>query len=359
MRDAYPDGAILLSTTTSAGEYFARASLGSLVDGIIPFPFDLPWSVSRALSRLRPDLFILVETDFWPNLLAGLARRAVPCLLVNGRISAQSFSRYARLSWFFTPLFRSFRFLAMQTDQDAEAMVRLGVSQERLMVLGNLKYEAALPDRAGRRRLGRAELGIPAQAMVWVAGSTHPGEEEVVLAVFQRLRQRHPELFLVIAPRNIQRRGELLALAARHGIAAGCRSEGVSASSLLLLDTLGELAPVYGLCDVALVGGSLVAERGHNPLEAAAHGKPVLFGPSMEDFAEISHELLTAGGAWQVVDQEELGDRMEELLADGALRARMGEAASGLVRDRQGVAARHLDLIRGLLAAGGADAPTS
>ena len=360
LRDAYPDGAILLSTTTAAGECFARASLAHVVDSIVPFPFDLPWSVNRVVDRLRPELFILVETDFWPNLLAGLTRKAVPCLLVNGRISARSFARYTRFPWFFIPLFRSFRMLAMQAEQDVEAMARLGVPRKQLMVLGNLKYEAALPDQSGKGRLERADLGIAPQKLVWVAGSTHPGEEEVVLVVYQHLRQTHPELFLVIAPRNIQRRDELLALAARHGITASCRSEGgVAPGPLLFLDTLGELAAVYGLCDVAFVGGSLVAERGHNPLEAAAHGKPVLFGPSMEDFVEIGHDLVTVGGAWQVVDGEELGDRMEELLASSTLRGRMGEAAQCLVNARQGVAARHLDVIRGLLAEGARDASST
>ncbi|MFZ5776093.1 MAG: 3-deoxy-D-manno-octulosonic acid transferase [Thermodesulfobacteriota bacterium] len=361
LREAYADGCLILSTTTTAGAGFAQTSLAQVVDGIVPFPFDFPWSVNRAIDRVRPDLFILVETDYWPNLLSALSRCGVPAILVNGRVSARSHARYARFPWFFVPMFRSFRRLAMQTAPDAEAMTRLGVSLSRLAVLGNLKYEAAVPALRGAQRLCRADLGIPAQAVVWVAGSTHPGEEAVVLEVHRRLRESHPGLLLVIAPRDVRRREEVLALVARLGMGARCRSEvgGAGDGAVLLLDTLGELASVYGLCDVAFIGGSLVAERGHNPLEAAAHSKPVLFGHSMEDFSEIAHGLVKGGGGWQVVDGEELADRLAGLLADPVLRTAMGQAAFELVRQGQGATARHLAMIQGVLAGEGGDAAAS
>ena len=297
LRRSYPQGVIIFSSATRTGESFARAILGEHVDCFVPFPFDLLWSVKRLVSWVRPDLFILVETDFWPNFLRELNRRDIPCLLVNGRVSESSLVRYRRFRWIFKPLFNSIQTLAMQTEQDAISMRQLGIDPARLVVLGNLKYDAALSGSGAKAGLDRAVLQIPEQALVWVAGSTHRGEEEIIFAAFQKLAQSFANLFLVVAPRNVERGAELAAMAARRGLLAVRRSlGGAGETSLLILDTLGELSSVYDLCDVAFVGGSLVPERGHNPLEPAVHGKPVLFGPFMEDFAEISRDLLAVGG---------------------------------------------------------------
>lgn len=353
LRLAYPEGTILFSATTRSGEALARESLGTSVDCFVPFPLDLRWSVRRLLSWVNPDIFLLVETDFWPNFSVELARRGIPALLVNGRVSEKSLAGYRRFHRLFVPLFNSFQTMAMQSEEDAVAMRGLGVAQERLVVLGNLKYDAAL-DGGAARALSREELGIPARALVWVAGSTHPGEEEIILAVFTRLKERFPDLFLVLAPRKVERGTELIAMAARHGLAAVRRSVGGGAgASLLILDTLGELASVYALAEVAFVGGSLVAERGHNPLEPACHGKPVLFGPHMEDFAEISRDLLRGGGARQVADAAGLEAGLVFFLADPEARERAGRQGLALVAARRGVSEAHLALIRDALAGRG------
>lgn len=351
LRRDYPEGMILFSSATSSGESLARAILHEDVDCFVPFPFDLLFSVKRLVSWVRPDLFVLVETDFWPNFLRELKRRDISSLLVNGRASDSSFVRYRRFSWFFRPLFNSFQILAMQTEHDADNMRQIGVDPARLVVLGNLKYEAALPAGSGNA-LDRAELGIPEQALVWVAGSTHRGEEEIILNAFQRLICSFAAgLFLVLAPRNVERGAELAAMAARRGLLAFHRSQGKAGpGSVLILDTLGELASVYNLGDVAFVGGSLVPERGHNPLEPAVYGKPVLFGPHMEDFAEITRDLLAAGGARLVHDEEELSAGLSLLLADPAARERAGQQALELIAARRGVTEAHLALIRRTLA---------
>jgi len=350
LRRNYPLGIILFSSATKAGESFARSVLDEQVDCFLPFPFDLLWSVKRLISWARPDLFVLVETDFWPNFLGELNRRDIPCLLVNGRISESSLVRYRRFRWFFRPLFNSFQALAMQTEQDAASLRQLGVDPARLVVLGNLKYDAALSESKGKDH-DRAALQIPAQALVWVAGSTHRGEEEIIFAAFQNLAQTLTNLFLVVAPRNVERGGELAAMAGRFGLLAFRRSLGSAGEgSVLILDTLGELASVYALCDVAFVGGSLVPQRGHNPLEPAVHGKPVLFGPFMEDFAEISRDLLAVGGARQVRNAEELRDGLSLLLAEPAERELAGRQGQGLIAARRGVAEAHLALIRRVLA---------
>ena len=351
LRRSYPRGVLVFSSATRAGEFFAHSILGEDVDYFVPFPFDLLWSVKRLVAWVRPDLFVLVETDFWPNFQRELNRRGIPSLLVNGRVSDSSLASYRRFRWLFSPLFNSFQALAMQTEQDALNMRQLGVDSGRLAVLGNLKYDAALSGGSVKVGLDRAALQIPAQALVWVAGSTHRGEEEILFAAFQKLSQSCADLFLVLAPRNVEWGAELAAMAARHGLAAFRRSlGGAGEGSVLILDTLGELASVYALCDVAFIGGSLVPQRGHNPLEPAVYGKPVLFGPSMEDFAEISRDLLAVGGARQVHDAEELCAELSLLLADPAERERAGRQARELIASRRGVTEAHIALIRRVLA---------
>jgi 3-deoxy-D-manno-octulosonic-acid transferase len=351
LRRSYPHGVILFSSATRSGESFARSTLHEYVDCFVPFPFDLLWSVRRLISWARPDLFVLVETDFWPNFLTELHRRDISCLLVNGRASDSSFARYHKLRWLFRPLFNSFQALAMQTEQDAMRMRQLGVDPERLVVLGNLKYDAALPGSIAKAGLDRAALGVPAQALVWVAGSTHRGEEEILFEAFQELVGSWANLFLIVAPRNVERGAEVADLAARRGLSVCRRSFGnAGKGSILVLDTLGELASVYALCDVAFIGGSLVSQRGHNPLEPAVYGKPVLFGPFMEDFAEISRDLLAVGGARQVHNAEELCAGISLLLADSAERERAGRQAQTLIASRRGVTEAHLALIHRVLA---------
>jgi 3-deoxy-D-manno-octulosonic-acid transferase len=351
LRAAYPGGTIILSTTTRAGSEFARRQLTPEVDLFVPFPLDLAPSVSRFLRRLAPDLFILVETDFWPNFLAALRQRGIPALLVNGRVSRLSFVRYRRLRWLFRSLFDSFTGLSMQTAADAEQMTALGVAAEKVWPLGNLKYDAALPAGAGEGARSRSEYGLPAGVPLWVAGSTHPGEEEIVLRVHRRLMDFFPDLHLILAPRQVERGKEILVLAANRGLAARTRSSGAAGpEQVLVLDTIGELAAVYALGDFAFVGGSLVAAGGHNPLEPAAFGRPVLYGPHMEDFAEIAQGLASGGGARMVRDGEDLLAAARAWLLDPGEREGSGRKALALVAQHQGATARHLELITTLLA---------
>lgn len=352
VRSALPEATILFSAATSAGEQYAQEALQEDVDLFIPFPLDLWWVVRRFVNVLKPDLFLLVETDLWPNFLRALQVRQVPSALVNGRISAKSFKLYKRFQRFFLPLFDSFKFIAMQTEEDAQSMIRLGITPRKVRSLGNLKYDAVLPATAANKKaVTLEEFGIPSQVRLWVAGSTHAGEEEVIFKVFKRLSSLVPHLFLVIALRNIERGGRVLDLAGRCGVKAWTRSSGAvnKDRDVLILDTLGELAGVYGLCEVAFVGGSLVRQGGHNPLEPAAFGKPVLFGPHMDDFAEISHDLLAVGGAMMVRDEEELYEGLKALLSHDQKRKQMGLLAGKLVKQQQGVTTRHVELVFELL----------
>lgn len=363
IRERFPDAFLIVTVATESGETFARKSLAGTANLILAAPVDWLPSVSRFLDRLRPDLFIQVETDFWPGLLFSLQRRNIPALLVNGRISAASFRRYRRFRALFRPMFACFSTLAMQTEADRDKMIAFGLPPGRLPVLGNLKYAAGQAPVASE---AIAAL-LPPGRRLWVCGSTHPGEEGIIFAVYSRLRARFPDIILLVAPRRPERGEELVRLAGEYSLAASLRSRQCSreyshecgwqdaenglAFDLLILDSIGELASCYFLADVASIGGSLVPEGGHNPLEAAWAGKPILFGPHMEDFSEIAEALIAADAARVVTGAAELTAALTEIFADPDTRRKMGAAALAVVAARrQGVLHDHLDAIAELLA---------
>ncbi|NTV13769.1 MAG: 3-deoxy-D-manno-octulosonic acid transferase [Desulfobulbaceae bacterium] len=348
LRGAYPEAVLIFSASTTSGRLQAEAVIGPDADLIIAFPLDLYWVVARFLRLLAPDLFVLIETDLWPNFLAAIRRHQVAAVLLNGRISADSLANYRRFPDFFAELFNCFSFLAMQTGEEVANLTALGVQPEKLLVLGNLKYDPLFEKPAGEA-VSECLAGLRpllAGRTVWVAGSTHPGEEEAVLQTYSELRVQFPDLYLVLAPRNPGRAGEVGRLAAGLGLRAVLRSRAeTDGGDLLLLDSLGELAGLYSLGALAFVGGSLVPERGHNPLEPVLFGKPVLFGPHMEDFAEIAGELLAVGAAEQVNDWREMVFLVASWLADPGLRSAIGRSGAGLIESRRGVADRHLELL--------------
>ncbi len=348
LRKSYPDAQIFLSTSTRSGAQYRSEVLADVVDLFLDFPLDHFWVVRHFVKRVQPDLFVQVETDFWPNLLATLKQAGTPAILVNGRISEASFGRYQRFAFFFAPLFDSFQVLSMQTAADVEKMVALGIAPAKVCGLGNLKIDAALPSYTSPRSKDKAPLVLPTGKTIIVAGSTHPGEEAILSACFVKLRQEFPGLFLVIAPRNIDRGPEIAALYRGLGFSVVCRSDRGAAwddKDLLIVDTMGELVDFYQQADLVFVGGSLVPFGGHNPLEPAAFGRPVLFGPHMEDFADIVSEMLAEEAARQVVDVDDLCQALQVLVADQAGRDKFGQQARAFVEERQGVTDRHLKVI--------------
>jgi len=344
LKKEYPEGVIIFSASTLSGREYADSILVDHIDLLLPFPIDFFWTVERFIRILQPDVFVLVETDLWPNFLTSLARHQVPSLLVNGRISEESFQKYRRFGFFFAPLFKSFKYLAMQTVTDAEKMKQFGIENSRLLTLGNLKY--GVLDDSGQSDHEEGAFKDLSKKRLWIAGSTHPGEEELILKVYFQLRKIFKDLYLVIAPRNIERGGEIDAMAETIGLKAIRHSENNGlVGDLLILDTLGELAGMYTLADFAFVGGSLVMKRGHNPLEPAAFAKPVIFGPHMEDFSEIARDMLDVGGACQVTDEKSMALVLEKWLKDDKVRQEAGQNAARLVVKQRGVTARHVELI--------------
>jgi len=339
---------IVFSTTTRTGTELAEKTISPYVDRMIPYPLDLQPVVRHFINMIRPDLFILVETDFWPNMIASLANRNIPAILVNGRISQKSTTSYMRFRYFFRPLFSSFSALCMQTAKDCDSMINLGIPENRIFNLGNLKYD--LPpvptELVEQDKIIEKYSGIRI-----IAGSTHQGEEEILLSTFINISKIRDDISLIIAPRDATRGQDIQCLAESFGFSASCRTEGLPSPlpQLFILDTIGELAGYYHSCDIAFVGGSLVDEGGHNPIEPASAGIPVLFGPHMEDFSEIADELMAAGGAFQVPDAEKLYQLFQNLIENPDFRNKTGMAASAYIKEKQGVIEKHLELIRKFL----------
>ncbi|MDD2465036.1 MAG: 3-deoxy-D-manno-octulosonic acid transferase [Desulfobulbus sp.] len=355
LRQQLPQAVLIFSATTRSGSEVANSLLASLVDAIIPAPLDLGPVVPYYLDCIRPDLFIQVETDFWPHWLFCLRQRQIPLMLVNGRISARSFHRYQRFPWLFRPMFTAFTLLAMQTQNDADKMRKLGLPQDKVLILGNLKFDtqdehlASRPDSISITL--RHKYGFSAIDPLWICGSTHPGEEEILLGIYSRLHAQHPGLQLMLAPRNIERTDGIMDLTRQMHLPSRRRTKAPNAQGpLLVLDTIGELAGCYAMADIAFVGGSLLSFGGHNPLEPAGAGVPVLVGPYIEDFSEITQGLVDAGGVFRVGNKEALEHRLSQLLANPVERQAMGTRAAAWIGAHRGVVVNHLTMIDQLLA---------
>jgi len=342
----WPELAVVMTTVTPTG---ARV-VADRLDGKVThryFPFDLPGSVRRALSAVKPRFFIGMETELWPNFLRALERRGVPAMIANGRISDRSFRRYHRVRFLTARMLRDISVFAMQSQEDARRIIALGALPERVVVTGNLKTDLA-PAEAGGEAVWQRLLGIAEDDLVWIAGSTHRGEEAAVLQAFKRLRVRFPTLALLVAPRHPERAEEVERLAADAGLSTIRRSElprDRGRHAVVILDTVGELAQIYRVGTVVFVGGSLVPTGGHNMLEPALLRKPVLFGPHTSNFRESAELLLQAEGAVLVADVSQLEARVGELLSDGDRRRRMGDAALHAIVSRQGAVQQTIELV--------------
>jgi 3-deoxy-D-manno-octulosonic-acid transferase len=352
LRERYPRLRIFLSTTTMTGQQIARNNL-QYIDEVFYFPFDLGFIVKRTLRLVRPRLFIMMETEIWPNLLRACHRAGVKTVLVNGRISSRSYPRYRLGRPFFRRVLRHVDRFCMQSEESARRIVDIGAPRERVTVTGSLKFDSLeLPgptaaDR-GRNRVLRYFRISPDRPVV-IAASTLKGEEEPVLEAFQRVRATMPSALLIIAPRKPERFDEAERLARRAGWNVARRTElrvdSEPRHDVVVLDTIGELAQLYQVATAVFVGGSLVDAGGHNILEPAVFGKPIVFGPHMQNFAEIARAFVDNGASIQLRSPRELETVLLELLSDPVRRASLGAAARALVEANRGARGKSLSAI--------------
>jgi len=348
-----PQERIVLSTVTYTGNQVARERFPG-ADGIIYFPLDFQGVVQRALRQIRPRTVLLTETELWPHFLRACREQGIPCMLINGRISEASFRRYRRVRPFFRRMVRGMPLLCMQSEADERRIIELGADPASVKWTGNLKFDQYAKEEGedSRPRLLR-ELMIGDEVPVFIAGSTHPGEEEAAIEAFWGAKKEITNLLLILAPRHPERVAEVeqilnqrkLAFSRRSRIRLGERRDG----DVILLDTMGELGKMYSLGTIIFVGGSLAKIGGHNILEAAFYGVPILFGPHMENFREIAELFLTRGGALAVRDASDLAEKLLWLLLHPQEAQAMGERGRALRRENRGATQRTLDLLKAYL----------
>jgi 3-deoxy-D-manno-octulosonic-acid transferase len=351
--DLYPEYSILMTTVTATG----AAHVTELFDDEVAHvyaPYDLPDVVSRFIDRVRPRLAIVMETELWPNLFRACRRKQVPLLLVNARLSDKSLAGYRRFRRLIGKTLEAVTWIAARTPLDAGRFRSLGADPDRIRVSGNLKFEQHLPadlyEKAARLR---QEWGM--NRHVWIAGSTHEGEDELILDVFRELRQTIPDCLLVLVPRHPERFAAVAELCRQRGYRSVLRSERQPCDAdtgVFIGDSMGELLMFYAASDVAFVGGSLVDIGGHNMLEPAALGIPVVTGSHVANFSAVCELLLNAGACRLVMNASELQDTVQSWLLDAGERHRIGEQGRAVVEQNRGALATVLGMIDGCLAAG-------
>ena len=350
----HSDLSISLSVTTPTGREQAQKHLSELAD-ISYLPFDTPGPVRRFLSRIQPNLLVMVETELWPNLVNQCHKNNIPTLLLNGRMSEKSARSYQKLSPITKAMMSQIDVVIAQFAEDAKRFEKLGASSESILTLGNLKFDAQLSEQMKMQAKSLRESWQLAHRPVWIAASTHPGEEEALLEVHVQLREKIPNLLLILAPRHPERRSEIEAMLFQRGVTHIARSNLDQQSSVapdhsvLLLDTLGELNLIYGLADVAFIGGSLVQHGGHNPIEPALWALPIVTGLHCHNFLEITEQLAAAGSLRQCTGGSDLREWVEELLSQEELREQVGNASQKVIVSNQGSLERQKAQIERLL----------
>jgi 3-deoxy-D-manno-octulosonic-acid transferase len=358
LQEKLPDLRLILTTTTSTGYALAADRLAREAGRVelMYFPQDFPWCVRRAYDLIQPDFVVLMESELWPNQIWTGAKRGVPIFLINGRMSPRSARGYRRVRWLFRRVLDKLSLVCAQSREDAANFIAVGAPAARVHVTGNMKYDASMP-HADAKRTDPVQLlkqiGVSPSQPVVVAGSTHPGEEEILFDVCAELRTQFPDLFLVLVPRHVERTPAIVELAKRKGVNFVLRTEAASRFAgenapcqCLLVNTTGELKWFYEIATVIFVGKSLAGQGGQNIVEAAASGHPVVFGPHMQNFKAIAAQFVAEGACVQVQNAEELKRALEQLLADADRRKKIAAAARRVIDTNVGATDRNLELIR-------------
>lgn len=356
LKNLLPQAALIVTTGTETGQELARKHFEPLGALVCYFPLDIPWAVRRYLERLRPHLAVTLESEIWPNFLELAHERGVLLALANARVSEKSFRRYLRYSWYASNIISNYDIVSAGTTQDYQRLREMGLDSSKLHLTGNLKIDRLLQDRDETRarefqRLLHGGLEVSAEdEAVFLAASTHPGEEEAVLAAYEELRGPYPALLLVLAPRHPERAPALSELLTRRGISYHLWSRLKAGSetrehSAVLVDTIGDLFSLYGAADLAFVGGSLVPHGGQNILEPAAWGLSPLYGPNLQNFRWAETILAEAGAGIAVNDAASLAAAAADLLQDPEKRQDLGARAQAALTPHQGAARRQAELI--------------
>jgi len=348
LREQFRSQKLVVSTTTPAGQQLA-CERQDIVDHTFYFPIDLPWCVRRTLNRVNPEMVIIAETEIWPNFLKECRKRKVRVVMINGRISDRSYSRYRLVRPWLRRVFEDYTILGMQSELDRQRIEAIGANPGKVTVLGNLKYDSAASSRHVDNTLSEF---LTSWDPLWIAASTMPGEDELVLDAFQQVLKSHPHLKLVIAPRHADRFDAVAEIIKARGFEfarrseVGVQRECVSAESrILLLDTMGELATIFQFATVTFIGGSLVPTGGHNILEPARYSKPIVIGPHMQNFRDMARLFADANAAIQIGSALELGRSISSLLSNPQRALEIGRNAFRIVQQNTGATERALQLL--------------
>ncbi len=355
LRKAYPHKKLVISTVTATGNKIARGLINH-GDLLIYLPFDFSFIVRSVLKRINPCLFIIAETEIWPNLISRLYKQKIPVVTVNGRISNSSYAGYSAIKLFIRPILRKVNIFLLQSDTDAERLQKLGVDKENIRVTGNVKFDINLKTAAGVNVADcRKPLWLGPEDKLLVCGSTHAGEEELIIKIYKELLLVFPGLKLMIAPRHPERSKAIAAIAAKNGFTpvfisdiSGLHPDHIN-RPIFILDTIGQLINYYSCADIVFVGGSLVKSGGHNILEPASFKKPVIFGPHMFNFRDIAELFLKNKAGFMVADAQGLGLKIKEALSNGPLAREQGERAYELIIKNSGATQKNIEIIKQIL----------
>lgn len=345
LAQAHGRSRLFFTASTHTGFEIAARVIAPHVGAMRYFPYDTPFSVNRAFKVVNPRKVVIVETDIWPNFLFRVKQRRIPVYLINARLSDRSFNGYKRIRFFTAPLLTGFNRICVQTDLDRQRFREIGIAGERLVTVGNIKFDQTPAEVSpGKKEQLDKLFRQSAERPIWVAGSTHEKEEEILTDAYLKICASGIDPVLIIAPRNPGRAGEVRNGLTRRGVHAitmgQLEKQQSERAGVVVIDRIGVLRSLYTLADVAFVGGSLVNAGGHNPLEPASVAKPILFGPHTNDFRWICQTLENAGGAIRVFNAQQLSGRVAELIQDKEKRDHIGQCAYGVFAGNQGAVAR-------------------
>jgi 3-deoxy-D-manno-octulosonic-acid transferase len=353
----FPRSEIVMTNMTRTGHETAKAQIPE-VNAVLLFPIDHPLAIHRVMARIQPSILLIAETELWPNLLQSCGKKGIPIVLFNGRISQKSFRRYLLFKFFFKECLKYISLFLMQTEEDQKRIIDIGGESQKTRAVGNLKFDQTFPSfTPGAMNELANTLGIRGNENILIAGSTHSGEEEILVNLYKELKKMDPHLILILAPRHLERLEEVERILTKESISwlrktslsLVARRSDQDQPKVILLDTMGELMGIYSLGTLVFVGGSLVPIGGHNPLEPLFFRKCVLFGPFMFNFLEISSRLKEAGGAIQVTGRDDLFSQLKYLLSDERARKEVGEKGYQFLRRHQGATERIFKEIRPFL----------